>query len=150
MNTSRSIKKENLMPGQPPYKPTEADRNTVRSMIACGFSQEVTASCCGTSGIDPKTMRQHFRPEIDTAAAKATATVANVLYQRATMGEAWAVCFWLKCRGGWREVQTVEHSGLAGAPIDLSIGESAREHLLRKLQGISERMKNNESDGKIQ
>src|SRR5580658_396792 len=59
--------------GNPKYEPTEADRNTVKSMAATGFTHEEIASCLGTAGIDPKTMRKHFRVELATAANKANA-----------------------------------------------------------------------------
>lgn len=36
-------------------------------------------------------------------------------------GEAWAVCFFLKCRGGWKETQALQHSGEDGKPIPLEI-----------------------------
>ena len=63
--------------GQPKYQPTEADRNTVKSMTATGFTHEQIATCLGTKGIDPKTMRKHFSVELATAANKANAAVAN-------------------------------------------------------------------------
>ncbi len=104
--------------GRPKYEPTEADRNTVRSMAASGFPHEQIARCLGSDGIDPKTLRLYFRQEIDTAAAMANAKIANVAYQQAVAGNAWAVCFWLKCRAGWKEVTALEHSGPAGGPVE--------------------------------
>ena len=58
--------------GRPKYEPTEADRNTVRSMAATGFTHVAIAKCLGIRGIDEKTLRRHFRRELDTAADKAT------------------------------------------------------------------------------
>lgn len=85
--------------GRPRYTPTEADRNTVRSMAASGFRHEVIAACLGERGLDDKTMRRHFRQELDLAAHKANASVANRVYNQATTSEnpVWAL-FWLKCR----------------------------------------------------
>lgn len=123
---------------RPEYQPNEADRQTVRSMAASGFVHEAIARCLGKDGIDDKTMRKHFRAELDTASPKANATIANVLYQRATMGEAWAVCFWLKCRAGWREVQQVEHSGPGGTAIDVNV--SARDVLAGRIAGLAARI----------
>jgi len=91
--------------GRPKYKPTEADLNTVRSMAATGFTQEQIATCLGTAGIDPKTMREHFAVELDTAANRANAAVANKAYQMAVAGNPPAATFfWLKCRAGWNEL----------------------------------------------
>ncbi|HET9304835.1 MAG TPA: hypothetical protein VFO46_02300 [Candidatus Sulfotelmatobacter sp.] len=83
-----------------------ADRNTVRSMVACGFTHIQIARCIGTHGISDRTLRKHFRRELDTAADMSNASVGNIAYQRAMAGEPWAVCFWLKCRAGWREPPT--------------------------------------------
>ncbi len=57
-------------------------------------------------GIDPKTLRKHYRHELDNGQVKATAKVAESLFRKAT-GEApqsvTAAIFWLKTKGGWRE-----------------------------------------------
>jgi hypothetical protein len=57
-------------------------------------------------GIDPKTLRKHYRHELDNGQAKATAKVAESLFRKAT-GEGpqsvTAAIFWLKTKGGWRE-----------------------------------------------
>ena len=103
--------------GRPQYEPTEADRNTVRSMAACGMTQEAIARCIGTDGVDPKTLRVHFRNELNTAMDKANARIGQVAFQKATEGEAWAVCFWLKTRAGWKETQVTEHTGPDGKPL---------------------------------
>ncbi len=103
--------------GRPPYEPTEADRNTVRSMAACGCTQVAIARCLGTDGIDTETLCKHFRRELDTAMDMANARVGQVAFAKAISGEAWAVCFWLKCRAGWKEVQGLEHTGKDGKPL---------------------------------
>lgn len=103
--------------GRPPYQPTEADRNTVKMMAACGCTQESIARCIGTDGINAETLRTHFRRELDTAMDMANAKVGQVAFQKAVEGEAWAVCFWLKTRAGWRETQTHEHVGAGGSQL---------------------------------
>jgi hypothetical protein len=57
-------------------------------------------------GIDPKTLRKHYRDEIDLGATKATAKVAEFLFRKATTEGpqcVTAAIFWMKTRGGWRE-----------------------------------------------
>lgn len=105
------------MAGRPQYQPTEADRNTVKMMAACGCTQESIARCIGTDGINAETLRIHFRNELDTAMDKANAKVGQVAFQKAIEGEAWAVCFWLKTRAGWRETHNFEHTGRDGKPL---------------------------------
>jgi hypothetical protein len=105
--------------GRPKYRPTEADRNTVRSMAATGFTHEAIAKCLGTKGVDEKTLRKHFRTELDTAAERANAAVANRAYQMAVTGDPPAATFfWLKCRARWQETHKLEHQMLddAGKP----------------------------------
>ncbi len=92
--------------GQNEYQPTEADRNTVKSMAACGFAHEIIAKCLGT-----------FRRELDVSMPMANAAVANRLYQAAMDGHGWAVCFWLKCRAKWKETLAVEATGRDGQPL---------------------------------
>jgi len=82
----------------------------VRSMAAYGTRQEDIARCVGLRSA--KTLRSHFREELDRAAPEANAQVAQSLYQQATSGKnVAATIFWLKTRGGgaWREAG-------AGAP----------------------------------
>ncbi len=62
-------------------------------------------------GIDPKTLRKHYRDELDTGHVKANAKVAENLYRKAT-GEGReavvAAIFWLKTRARWKETQVSE------------------------------------------
>lgn len=111
------------MAGRPKYSPNDADRNTVKVMAACGFPQETIAKCLGEDGIDAKTLRKHFKRELDTAADRANASVARKLYEKAVAGEPWAVCFWLKTRAGWREINRMEHTGPDGSPIAVALVE---------------------------
>jgi hypothetical protein len=96
------------------YKPTEADRNTVKTMVACGIRHEDIARCLGHSGIDDKTLRKHFRDELATASVRANSVIASRLYAAAERGEPWAVCFWLKTRARWQERSAMEPNGAEG------------------------------------
>ena len=56
--------------------------------------------------IDPKTLRKHYREELDTGQIKATAKVAEFLFRKATTEGpqcVTAAIFWMKTRAGWRE-----------------------------------------------
>ena len=60
--------------------------------------------------IDPKTLRKHYRDELDTGHIKATARVAEFLFRKATTDGAQAVTaaiFWLKTRGGWQPRRSI-------------------------------------------
>jgi len=106
---------------RPAYRPTDADRSTVKLMASCGFRHELIAECLGTDGIDDKTLRKHFRRELNTASALANAVIGNQLFLAASRGEPWAVCFWMKCRAGFTEKQMIEHSSALGAPVRLLV-----------------------------
>jgi hypothetical protein len=81
---------------------TVEQRKMVRSLAAYGTRQEDIARCIGLRSA--KTLRRHFREELDRAATEANAQVAQSLYQQATSGKKTAATiFWLKTRAGWRE-----------------------------------------------
>jgi len=98
------------------YTPTPEDRNTVRTMAAGGIPQERIAACIG-GGITAKTMRKHFRRELAIAGDQANAVAVSMLFAAVQKGEAWAICFWLKCRAGWRETDRHEIVGEDGGPL---------------------------------
>lgn len=85
------------------HKPSEKDRKTVESMSAYGIPQDEIALVIG---VDPKTLRRHYRVELDTAEARANAKVAESLFRKAIgdgTGSVSAAIFWLKCRAGWKD-----------------------------------------------
>ena len=64
------------------------------------------ADIAGVLGIDPKTLRRHYRDELKHGHVKANARVAESLYRKATGDGAQSVTaaiFWLKTRANWRE-----------------------------------------------
>ena len=87
---------------RPKFVPTVEQRRMVRSMAAYGIRQEEIAACLGIRCA--KTLRRHFREELDRAAPEANARVAQSLFQMATTGKSTAAAiFWMKTRGRWRE-----------------------------------------------
>lgn len=85
----------------PPHNPTEEQRKTVEAMCGYGIPEVDIARVLG---IDPKTLRKHYRKELDTAFVHANARVAQSLFQQATSGNnVTAAIFWLKARAGWKD-----------------------------------------------
>ena len=75
----------------------------VRSMSAYGVKQEDIGKVVGLRS--PKTLRKYFREEITRGSIDAVARVGQTLFQMATSGKnVAATIFFLKSRGGWREV----------------------------------------------
>ena len=95
------------------FEPTEEQRRLVRALAGFGITHEDIGK---QVGCEPKTLRKHFREELDRGTVEATAKVAQSLFQMATTGEnVAAAIFWMKARAGWREKSQVEHTAAAGA-----------------------------------
>ena len=89
--------------GRRAHRPEPFHRRQVEAMSGYGVPEEDIARVVG---IDPKTLRKHYREELDTGQIKATAKVAEFLFRKATSDGSQSVTaaiFWLKTRGGWRE-----------------------------------------------
>lgn len=89
--------------GRRSHKPDPFHRRQVEAMAAYGVPEMAISRVVG---IDPKTLRKHYREELDTGQIKATAKVAESLFRKATTDGSQSVTaaiFWLKTRGGWRE-----------------------------------------------
>jgi hypothetical protein len=57
---------------------------------------------------DPKTLRKHFRDELDRGVAEANAVIAGALFTTAKGGNVPAQKFWLKVRAHWHERRAPE------------------------------------------
>ena len=118
----------------PAWQPTDKQRAEVETFAVAGFSPSEIAACLG---VDVQTLREHCRAELDFAAMRTTARIAqNVI--RAALGssaridtegnkvdadvapQSWAITFFLKTRGkklGWGE--RAGDTGKNGGPIEL-------------------------------
>lgn len=98
---------------KPPHEPTRATRELVQLHTMVGTTQETIASIIG---IDPKTLRKHYRDELDQSKAKANATIGGALFNKAKSGDTAAMIFWMKTQAGWRETQQIDHT-TGGEPM---------------------------------
>ncbi len=102
---------------RPSHQPLPALCRQVEAMAGYGVPEIDIARVLG---IDPKTLRKHYRDELDTGHVKANAKVAENLYRKAT-GEGreavTAAIFWLKTRAGWKETSIHEVGGSDGGPL---------------------------------
>ncbi len=89
------------------FEPTDAERQEVTTMTIGGLTQMQIAECM-RDGIDVKTLRKHFREELDIAKAKAIANLGASCYKRAMAGDNASTFFYLKTQGGWKETQVVD------------------------------------------
>ncbi len=110
---------------RPRYEPTDKDRATVKALAAYGVLQSEISKVIG---VDDKTLRKHFRDELDTGSTRANAKVAESLFKRATgdgPSSVTAAIFWLKARAGWSEAK-------AEAPGKKEIEQEAAERVANK------------------
>lgn len=118
---------------KPPHEPTPETRQLVQLHTTVGTTQNDVARILG---IDPKTLRKHYRDELDLSRAKANATIGGALFNKAKGGDTAAMIFWMKTQAGWREVQQHEMGGPNGGPIQIE-GGSARELIASKIAGLA-------------
>jgi len=103
-----------------PHEPTDKDRKQVSLMAGIGLTHNQIAKIVG---ISDETLRKYYDKELDVSAAMMNAQVAQNLFSIATSKGAGAVAsaiFWMKTRGGWREVERKEITGKDGAPIAIN------------------------------
>jgi hypothetical protein len=95
--------------GRRAHKPDPALRRQVEAMAAYGIPE---TDISRVMRVDPKTLRKHYREELDLGESKANAQVAGFLFSAAKNGNVTAQIFWLKTRARWRETPTeLRHSG---------------------------------------
>ena len=103
--------------GRPSHKPDPALRRQVEAMAGYGVAESDIGRVIG---IDAKTLRKHYRDELDLGHVKANAKVAENLFRKAT-GEGresvTAAIFWLKTRARWKETSAIEHGGPRGRSV---------------------------------
>jgi hypothetical protein len=118
--------------GRRAHKPDTAQRRQVEAMAAYGIPE---INIAAVLGVDPKTLRKHYRDELDLGETKANAQVAGYLFNAAKNGNVTAQMFWLKTRAKWREVPVeLQHSGSIGRK---HLSELSDEELLGLISTLS-------------
>lgn len=128
------------MKTKPSHEPTPQSRQIVQLHATIGTAQDLIADILN---IDPKTLRKHYRAELDHATAQANATIGGALFNKAKGGDTTAMIFWMKTRAGWRETAVVDHTS-----SDKSMTpNSAAEILGAKLDAIASRTTGGAAEG---
>lgn len=89
----------------PQHDPTKAQRELVSLHATMGTTQSVIADLLE---IDDKTLRKHYRKELDQSVAKANATIGGALFNKAKAGDTSAMIFWMKTRARWSEARPTD------------------------------------------
>ena len=100
-------------------KPTEEQRKKVRAMAAFGIPHEEIARHIGVRS--PKTLRKHFREELDRGLVDANVHVAGALYNKAVGGDVGAMKFWLANRAAWHSRPASEPSSVQPPPFAVGL-----------------------------
>ena len=83
------------------HKPTVKTRKQTEEMAGYGLPHEQIG---GIIGIDDKTLRKHYKPELMRGKASASLAVAKSLFQKATEDrDTTAMIWWTKTQMGWSE-----------------------------------------------
>jgi hypothetical protein len=96
------------------HEPTDQLRKLVESSSGLGLPHEQIAILVG---IDDKTLRKHYRQELDIGKAKANSQIAKTLYQKATAGDTTSLIWWTKAQMRWSETVKNEVTGADGEPL---------------------------------
>ncbi|MBP0495708.1 hypothetical protein [Roseomonas indoligenes] len=120
------------MPQGHAFEATDDQRRTVRAMSGFGVPHDDIATLLR---IDPKTLRKHFRWELDSGSIEATAKVGQSLYRMATEGGSVAAAiFWMKARAGWREKHEVT------VQAEMADSDGARQRVARRIEALVSRL----------
>ena len=91
---------------QLPHIPTCESRKIVSEYAMIGTRQEVIATVLE---INDKTLRKHYRRELEIAKAVANMEIGGALYRKALIqDDTTAQIFWMKTQGGFSEKQQLE------------------------------------------
>ena len=114
--------------GRPAHQPDPAQRKQVEALAAYGIPE---GDISRVVGIDPKTLRKHYRDELDLGQTKANAQIAGFLYNSAKNGNVTAQIFWLKTRASWKETPSEHwHRGALGTFDVRELSDQALERIV--------------------
>jgi hypothetical protein len=115
--------------GNPPHVPTKVDRETVALMIAAGIAQSDIAR---VRRISEKTLRLHYRQEIDNGTTQINTIVLMAHLERIRAGEFAAIKWWEQSRMQWSERIMVDDGKPADTPMRVIVeflGEPAAQRI---------------------
>ena len=85
------------------------------------FPNATSASASGPLGLTRRTLRKHFRREMETSPYMVTCFAMSKLFAAIQLGEAWAICFWMKTKAGFQETQGHRFVGSDGKDRTLDL-----------------------------
>ena len=135
-----TAKRRKSYAGRPAFKPTRDHRLAVQVMAGFGMRQdEIRRAVTHLSGkpITEKTLRAHFREELDNGRAVVQLGVCTNLYQRMRRDVSGAVAMFLgRSIVGLKETSIHELTGKDGGPIETA---DVRKRNLDLVNGVASR-----------
>ena len=127
--------------GRPAWVPPNLD--LVKALASQGMKDEKIAETLGiglSTLYRKKAQLREFREAIKRGNAESEAVATSKLFEAVKRGEAWAICFFLKARHGWREsdvpggVNVNINGGASGMTSEAAVeAEKARAAKRREL-----------------
>ena len=102
---------------QKPHKPTSEVRQQVESASGLGLPHDQIGALVG---ISDETLRKYYGPELGIGKAKASAQIANTLFNKAQSGDTTAMIWWTKAQMRWSETVRQELTGKDGSPLEFT------------------------------
>ena len=96
------------------HLPTPETQKLVESSSGLGLPHESIAVLVG---IDDKTLRKHYRNELDMGKAKANGQIAKTLFSKAVAGDTTSLIWWTKSQMRWSETVKNEVTGADGEAL---------------------------------
>jgi len=138
--------------GRKPFVPTPEQRSNVKALAGLGMPQEQICRLVTNPPLDVKTLRKHFRLEIETAEIKLHAlmgnfTVANILGMAPPAGtraidnqhaRASLLKFYAKTRMGWKEPVVNRQKEPVDGPIEYQDATSVRQSIIDDIHRLSQ------------
>ncbi len=91
------------------HRPTKERKAQVEAMAAYGIQHHIIAEIIG---VCKQTLYNHYREELETAKAKATAAIAGKVYQQAMAGCTKSQRLYLSTQAGWNQKLDIDQRTL--------------------------------------
>ena len=97
------------------HEPNDELRKTARNAAGLGLPHEHIAALIG---ISDKTLRKYYAPDLAVGKARASARIAQTLFNKAEGGDTTAMIWWTKAQMGWGETNTTKLANPDGSAIE--------------------------------
>ena len=104
--------------GRPRHTPSPASRDRVVVSSGLGIPNDQIAAILD---ISLAVLLKYYSSDIRLGRAKASAEIADSLFNKAKNGDTAALIWWTKAQMKWTETQRHENTGDGGGPVELTI-----------------------------